>query len=230
VLWAYYTLLFGRRFPHALRLEGWLSAWEARSGRGDVPQPHEAWEAQYRGGRWDCLGRADEAARYGVIAGLLAHQRPRCVLDVGCGEGLLLDHFRPREGGSYLGIDLSAAAIEAAGRRGDDRARCVVADAEAFAPEERLDAVVLNECLYYFRDPLGQAERYHGLLRQGGILIVSMFRSPRTRALLRALKARLPPAEELELRHPKGRWYVAVFRRGNAPPGPGAAAPSGAGS
>ena len=223
-VWAYYALLFGRRFPLSRRLDRCLAAWEQASGRGDVPQSRESWDAQYRSGRWECLGRSDELARYSIIAGLLARYCPGgFVLDVGCGEGLLCDHFRPREDGGYLGIDLASAAIERAAPRVDAYTRFAVADAESFVPDRPFDAVVLNECLYYFHDPLGQAGRYLGALAPDGILVVSMFRSWRAAAVLRALRAMLPPAEELEVRHRKGKWHLAVFRRRPAPTSMGAA-------
>jgi SAM-dependent methyltransferase len=212
--WGHYRFLFGRRFPGSGGLDRWLAAWEGESARGDLPLPREAWDEQYRGGRWDCLGEAGELARYGVIAALLRRHCPRGrLLDVGCGEGLLLAHFQPGEGGSYLGIDLSVVAIERAAERHGGPPRFAVADAGSFRPEGPLDAVVLNECLYYLREPVAQAERYLGMLAPGGILIVSMFRTPRTRALSRALAAARPPEERLELRSARGRWQIAVYRR-----------------
>jgi SAM-dependent methyltransferase len=213
VSWAYYALFFGRRSPLSRRLDRWLATCEALSGRGDLPQTPERWDAEYASGRWEVLARSDELARYAIIAGFLARDRPGgFVLDVGCGEGLLCDHLRPAAGGAYLGIDLSAVAIERAKRRCREGIRFAVADAEAFVPDRRPDAVVLNECLYYFHDPLGQAGRYLDLLARDGILIVSMFRSLRATALLRALRARHRPLEELEVRHRKGAWRMAVFR------------------
>jgi hypothetical protein len=89
----------------------------------------------------------------------------------------------------------------------------VVADAEVWAPGAEFDAVVMNECLYYFHDPLAQARRYFDAVRAGGVLVVSMFESPRTRAILRVLERRLPRVERVRIETAKGAWSVAVFRR-----------------
>ena len=50
-------------------------------------------DTQYAGGQWDYLRSPDEAPRYGVVAGYTALLPGRpALLEVGCGEGLLLDH------------------------------------------------------------------------------------------------------------------------------------------
>ena len=217
----YYPLLFGRRFPGAAAGERWVRRLEALGSGGDLPLSGASWEEQYRAGRWACLRSADELARYGVIVALLDRgldqgAGARTILDVGCGEAILRD-LLPGDGyDRYVGLDLSPAAIEKArvGARPQDRLE--VADAETWAPAESFDAVVMNECLYYFHDPLAQAHRYFEAARLGGVLLVSMFESPRTRAILRALSARLPAPDRVRVSGARGTWSVAVFRRPTA--------------
>ena len=219
LLAVYYRLLFGRRFPFSGGLARWISAGERWAGRGDVPLAREEWEAQYRGGSWDFLGGVDELARYAVIASYLHHLRPGgSVLDVGCGEGVLLDHLAPFGPRRYTGIDLSEAAIRRGRERGGGNAELLVANAETYrprpgAPAQSWDAVVFNECLYYFRDPVGGALRYRGWLAEGGILVTSMFRSWRSDAIQRRLEAALPVVAKSRISNPNGTWTLAVFRR-----------------
>jgi 2-polyprenyl-3-methyl-5-hydroxy-6-metoxy-1,4-benzoquinol methylase len=209
----YYKALFGRRFPGAEALAARVHAWELATGRGDAPVSKETWEDQYRSGGWAFMRRLDEVARYAVIAGYLHHLRPGgSVLDVGCGEGLLLDHLRPLGCSRYHGIDLSEAAVAQAAPRAGGGATFAAADAEAYTPADRWDAVVFNECVYYFNDPEGTVHRYGAWLTEGGVLIVSTFRSLRADAIARRLGEELEMLEETAITNEKGTWVVRVYR------------------
>ncbi len=214
VVWAYYSALYGRRLPRTPGLERWVRTLEDVGTRGDVPVAREAWDEQYREGRWATLRSADEIARYSVIIGFLEHlAAARSILDVGCGEGILRDLLGPGRYSAYEGIDLSTVAVETARRRASAADRFEVADAATFVPAGTFDAVVLNESLYYLDDPRGQARRYLGFVRPGGLLLVSMFHSARTAAILRALEGDLELVDRVRVTGRKGAWAIAAFRR-----------------
>jgi SAM-dependent methyltransferase len=214
----YYRFLFGRRFPGAARLERRIREWERQTGRGDAPALREAWEWQYEHGNWEFMRALDELPRYSVIAGFLHRLRPGgSVLDVGGGAGILREHLLPLGFSRYLAVDLSEAAVrqgrERVARGEDDpRSSFVAADAEAFAPPGRFDAVVFNECVYYFEDPVGTVERYRGFVEPGGLLLVSMFRSRRSDVIHKKLGERLNRIEEIALVHRKGTWVVSLYQ------------------
>ena len=210
----YYRFLFGRRFPGADRLAARVRAFEAATGRGDAPLSKEAWEEQCGRGGWEFMRGLDEVARYSVIAGYLHHLKPGgSVLDVGSGEGLLADHLRPLGYSRFLGIDLSEAAIRQAAGRQDAKTAFAAADAETYAPPpERWDAIVFNECVYYFNDPVGTVRRYEAFLDEGGVFIVSSFRSRRADAIVKRLLESCRLLEETALSNPKGTWVVRVLR------------------
>ena len=208
---AWYKLLFGRRFPGSERLARRVLAWEQATGRGDAPAPKETWEAEYRLGKWELM--RDELARYSVIAAWVHHLSPGgSVLDVGAGEGLLVDHLRPLGYSRYVGIDLAEAAVEQAQARADEKTRFVTADAETYQPEGRWDVIVLNECIYYFADPLATAARYKAFLAPGGALVVSTFRSRRADAIGRRLLEAHALVEETRISTCKGTWVVRVLQ------------------
>jgi len=210
----YYRALYGRRFPFADRLERRVRAWEHLTGRGDAPVSRETWEEQYRTGHWELMRAMDEVARYSVIAGYLHRLHPGgSVLDVGAGEGLLLDHLRPLGISRYLGIDLSEEAVRQGAHRTDERASLLAADAESYRPGERWDAIVFNECVYYFEDPVGTVLAYRDGLAEGGTLIVSTFRSRRADVIAKRLIDRLPLIEEVAVTNRKGTWVVRLFRK-----------------
>jgi SAM-dependent methyltransferase len=209
----YYRFLFGRGFPLSARLAARVRAWEAATGRGDAPLSKEVWEEQYGRGGWEFMRGLDEVARYSVIAGFLHHLKPgSSVLDVGSGEGLLADHLRPFGYSRYLGVDLSEAAIRQAAGRQDDRTAFTAADAEAYTPPGRWDAVVFNECVYYFNDPVGTVRRYEACLEPGGVFIVSTFRSRRADVIVERLLERCELLEETAITNRKGTWGVRVMR------------------
>jgi len=208
----YYRLLFGRRFPGSARLAARVQAWETATGRGDAPAAKEVWEAQYGSGGWELMRRLDELARYSVIAGYLHHLKPGgSVLDVGCGEGLLADHLRPFGYARYLGVDLSETAVRQAAGRVDERTAFTAADAESYVPAGRWDAIVFNESVYYFRDPLGTVRRYEDFLAEGGLFVVSTFRSRRADVIVRRLLERYRLLEETAVSNRKGTWVVRVL-------------------
>jgi ubiquinone/menaquinone biosynthesis C-methylase UbiE len=75
----------------------------------------------------------------------------------------------------YVGIDISEAAITKALTKQDDRTHFIRADAENYTPAESFDALVFNESLYYFTDPLKTLERYMRVLKERDIAIVSTY-------------------------------------------------------
>jgi 2-polyprenyl-3-methyl-5-hydroxy-6-metoxy-1,4-benzoquinol methylase len=208
----FYKFLFGRRFPGSERLAARVRAFEAATGRGDAPLGKQAWEDQYRQGKWELMRGLDEVARYAVIAGYLHHLKPGgSVLDVGSGEGLLADHLRPLGYSRFLGVDLSEAAVLQAAGRQDATTAFAAADAEAYTPTGRWDAVVFNECVYYFADPVGSVRRYEAFLEPGGIFIVSTFRSRRADVIVKRLLESCRLLEESAITNRKGTWVVRVL-------------------
>jgi 2-polyprenyl-3-methyl-5-hydroxy-6-metoxy-1,4-benzoquinol methylase len=208
----YYRFLFGRSFPFSAGLAAKVRAWEGATGRGDAPVGKETWEEQYRQGSWEFMRRLDEVARYSVIAGYLHHLKPGgSVLDVGSGEGVLADHLRPLGYSRYLGVDLSETAIGQAAGRQDATTAFAAAAAESYAPPGRWDAVVFNECVYYFDDPVGTVRRYEAALEPGGIFIVSTFRSRRADVIVQRLLKGCRLLEETAITNRKGTWVVRVL-------------------
>lgn len=209
----YYRFLFGKRFPGSRRLAEAVADWEAETGRGDVPVAKEKWEEEYAAGKWKLMETFDEVARYSVIAGYLNELHPDgSVLDVGSGEGLLCDHLRAWGYSRFHGIDLSEAAIAQAAKRIDETTTFSAADAEKYVPEGTFDAIVFNECVYYFHDPVGTVQRYRAHLEPGGALIVSMFRGRRAETIAKRLNGVLPLLEETAITNAKGTWVIRVYR------------------
>lgn len=153
-----------------------------------MPASRQLLNDQYRKGKWDYLWSLSEFARFSVVAGYCRLLRPGgCVLEVGCGEGVLQDRMDQSSYRKYVGIDLSDDAIQRAQARVQSTAAngllpvtFVVADALAYVPSETFDVIVFNESLDYFADPVAAVSRYERFLTGNGIFIVSNFRGPDT--------------------------------------------------
>jgi SAM-dependent methyltransferase len=213
---AYYRFGLGR----GSRFERWarprVRGWERRTARGDAPFDKAQWEEQFAGGRWDYL--AAEEPRYRSLAALVARHRPAArVLDVGCGAGPLVPALRAAGISGYVGIDISEQAIAAAARFADGETRFAAVDGESFRTAEAFDAVIFNESLYYFEDPLAGVAHFARFLRPssaseaGGSFFLSMFSSRRSLAILREVERRSQVLERRTVNGPRGAWHQVVL-------------------
>jgi 2-polyprenyl-3-methyl-5-hydroxy-6-metoxy-1,4-benzoquinol methylase len=222
--------------PYLIRSASrWLrSRFERRSHSDGLSQSAQDWEAQYSAGGWDFLTQLSELPRYSVLAGYVCHlSRGGAVLDVGCGQGILLRSLPDAAYSKYVGIDLSASAIAAAQEQRrelqrpeppalqqqepqqNQRSTFLSADCESYVPGEKFDVIVFNEVLYYLRDPQQLVERYAQSLRGGGVMLVSMCTAARgSAAILGQLKAHYATVAETLVRDGETRvsWACAVFR------------------
>jgi amino acid adenylation domain-containing protein len=118
---------------------------------------------------------------------LLLGTRPRSVLDVGCGTGLILFRTAPHVE-RYWGADISAVALERLRGHTADPRRSLghvelfecPADDLGRLPDQLFDVVVLNSVVQYFSDERYLLRVLEGALRRvapGGSLLVGDVRS-----------------------------------------------------
>lgn len=178
----------------------------------------EQWDEHYRTGQWDWLGDVTELARYSVVSGYVRRAPVgAAVLDIGCGEGVLVDHVDDHVG-RYVGVDLSEAAIVRARERrpgweylvGDAATLDLTQPAVA---EGGFDVIVFNECLYYFDDPLAVVQHYLPVLAPGGLIVVSMFVQTQPAKVWAALRPAVRLLDEVFVAHETGkRWTVRLVQ------------------
>lgn len=181
------------------------------------PAERRVWEEQYASGAWDYLAGADEADHYRAIARLCHMHLPRgALLDIGCGAGILLDYLQRDAGmdaSRYTGIDLAQAALEQAAAR-FPQAHFAQCDYAAAALPGRFDALVFNETLYCFADPLGIVEKcITENAAPGALLIVSMY-GEHHEDIWAALAARCALVDEEIVDNPQRgvRWKVRALQ------------------
>jgi SAM-dependent methyltransferase len=138
-------------------------------------QERDFWER--RAAAWD--RRADEVSSFvdtygGAALDALAVQAGERVLDVGCGPGTTTIELARQVGpdGEVVGVDISEAMIDAAGRRADastlSNVRFVVADAGTEPLGDLYDAVFSRFGVMFFLDPTAAFANIGRALRPGG--------------------------------------------------------------
>jgi SAM-dependent methyltransferase len=181
---------------------------------GDVPVPKEQWEHEYRSGKWRYLERLDELGRYSIIVGYFSYfKKGGALLDVGCGHGLLRKHLAPCLYSKYVGIDISSEAIRQAAHLEDEKSPFICADAESYQPDELFDAIVFNESLYYFHDPIKVITAYEYCLKDDGLFLISLYVTARTIGILKQLNALYAVQDEVTITNKAHVWICGVLWR-----------------
>jgi SAM-dependent methyltransferase len=202
--WLYYRYIF-------LRENRLARAIESVVGRPEVPS-QQRWESEYENGSWGRLRDLTEQAHNGVVLSYIDHLRPEgSVLEIGCGEGILLRRLRQIGYRDYTGIDISEVVIARCQQLSDSKTRFVACDAENYVPGSAHDVIVLNECIYYFVEPVATLQRYASYLKPGGVFVLSLFDSLRSRPIRRRLKESFFLLDETRISNAKGTWYCLVL-------------------
>ena len=109
------------------------------------------------------------------------------ILDVGCGEGWLIDQIsRQLSGISFTGIDVSTFGVERANKRNINNAKFSVYGGEAFPfPGQTFDVVLSSFVFEHLSDPMGTFNEMNRVVKKSGSVIIvcpnfgsPLFRSP----------------------------------------------------
>ncbi|QKW05282.1 amino acid adenylation domain-containing protein [Streptomyces sp. NA04227] len=164
----------------------WSQAYEAQEDGREVDPTFDirGWGSSYTDGRIP----AEEMREWVEhTASLVLDLRPRSVLDIGCGTGLLLYRAAPHCE-RYWGLDVSPTAVQRlrtgtrTPERGLDQVELFECPAHGVGelPEQKFDVVVLNSVVQYFSDEnylLGVLESALERVAPGGSLVVGDVRS-----------------------------------------------------
>ncbi|MFZ0927696.1 MAG: class I SAM-dependent methyltransferase [Syntrophobacteraceae bacterium] len=134
------------------------------------------WERQFREGGWDFLKSENQIARYSVLSSYMKHLgRPIALLDVGCGEGLILNFCDRKWLAHYSGVDISQTGLDRIkSLLPTDRLIC--SGLEEFTSQEKFDVILFNEVLYYTADPESHLKRFRNYLNPGGFILISSWK------------------------------------------------------
>jgi 2-polyprenyl-3-methyl-5-hydroxy-6-metoxy-1,4-benzoquinol methylase len=141
------------------------------------------WDKEYRDNKWHF---ADNTMGDCVYPHLEKHARNGSILDMGCGSGNTATELAESAYHSYVGVDISEAALAKAIKRTKESGRqdknsFACSDFLAYQPAGQFDVVLFRESMYHV--PLGKIkdvlDRYSAYLKEGGVIIVRLFAGSR---------------------------------------------------
>jgi 2-polyprenyl-3-methyl-5-hydroxy-6-metoxy-1,4-benzoquinol methylase len=136
------------------------------------------WDREFSSGDWDFL---DDTAGDCVYQHVEKYARKGSILDLGCGPGNTANELDAAAYTTYIGLDISEAALEKARRRTEANGRSEKnffrqGDFLTFTPDWTFNVILFRESLYHV--PMGKIkpvlDRYAKFLRYGGVLMVRL--------------------------------------------------------
>jgi 2-polyprenyl-3-methyl-5-hydroxy-6-metoxy-1,4-benzoquinol methylase len=194
----------------------WSTIWRRLAGRFTyLPclYSKNEWDKQYAAGRWDFLSGIGELAHHSMIAGYVrGFGAGKSVLDLCCGTGALQNVLDDTSYSTYVGVDISEAAILQAQTCQNPKTSFICADITTFTPTQTFDAIVFNECLYYLPDPLETLSRYRAFLNDRGVFVISMYVERQTRRIWKMVDAAYFVKDAVQITNQAGTsWIVKVL-------------------
>ena len=167
-------------------------------GGGDYYGWITAQPKYHAGARWEWRIIRDDFA---------ALQSPVRVLEVGCGDGKLMEFLKHLGHVTMVGVDVSAPSIDKARAQGFDVRLAAFEDlADVLRAEPPFDAVILSHVLEHVGDPLGVMRQVASLLVPGGHIYAAVPYSPMSRELAGWDIQNLPP-------HHLTRWNQTALAK-----------------
>jgi 2-polyprenyl-3-methyl-5-hydroxy-6-metoxy-1,4-benzoquinol methylase len=173
------------------------------------------WDRQYASGFGYQLRLPEEQEHnQTLVEFMVSANKNKTILDVGCGEGLLLDYLDRWGYQKYVGIDFSDVALRNASKRANAKTSFVSGLAESFVPDGQFDSIIFNECLYCFADPWQVIHRYEQYLTPHGVMLVSLFtKTERVKLLAAELPKHFRIARNATITNEAGTWECAMLAR-----------------
>jgi trans-aconitate methyltransferase len=111
------------------------------------------------------------------------------MLDLGCGDGLLWDYYRPLSNSTLWGVDYAPSAVAKAASRGIPNSAFECRDFQTWEPGLRFSVVVFNESVYYIDDIGAALRRAQSWLAPGGVVLLCMMDTLVTRRVWKDIRA-----------------------------------------
>jgi SAM-dependent methyltransferase len=181
------------------------------------------WDREFSGTKWDFI---DNTVGDCVYPHLEKFAENGSILDLGCGPGNTANELAATAYKTYVGVDISEAALAKAVRRTQENGRAdknsfARSDFLGYAPTQKFDLILFRESMYHV--PFGQVrailDKYSKYLKTGGVFIVRLYAGdiatgkikPRVTAKMDLIKREFDIVESTEYELP-GRPTVLVFR------------------
>jgi SAM-dependent methyltransferase len=137
------------------------------------------WNAEFSGGRWDCLESSGGDVVYPFIE---KYANRGNILDLGCGSGSTGNELIVAAYSDYTGVDIADLAIEKARIKTKENCRAdknhyFQSDISTYTPTRQFDVILFRDSIYYVPPAKvrGMLERYSPYLKDDGVFIVRMW-------------------------------------------------------
>ncbi len=136
------------------------------------------WDQEFSGTHWDFI---DNTAGDCVYSYLEKYLENGGILDLGCGPGNTANELAETAYTTYVGVDISEAALAKATRRTKENGRAgknsfACSDFLGYRPTQEFDVILFRESMYHV--PLGKVkallEQFSKYLKDDGVFIVRM--------------------------------------------------------
>ena len=136
------------------------------------------WDAEFEGGKWNFIDDTRGDCVYGYLE---KYGRQGSILDLGCGPGNTANELVDSAYRTYVGVDISEAALEKGRKRSQANGRgqknsFAQADFLTYQPTQNFDVILFRESMYHV--PIGKIkemlDRYALNLAPDGVFIVRM--------------------------------------------------------
>jgi 2-polyprenyl-6-hydroxyphenyl methylase/3-demethylubiquinone-9 3-methyltransferase len=136
------------------------------------------WDKEFSGDKWNFIDNTVGDCVYPYLEKYIDNG---CILDLGCGPGNTANELAVTSYGTYVGVDISEAALRKATSRTEkcgraQKNRFVCGDFVGYVPNQKFNVILFRESMYHV--PLGKVktvlDRYSSYLTNGGVFIVRM--------------------------------------------------------
>src|SRR5271155_713184 len=137
------------------------------------------WDKEFSSTKWDFIDNTVGDCVYPYLEKYAQHGN---ILDLGCGPGNTANELTAEVYRSYVGVDISEAALAKAVKRSQENGRAdknsfVASDFLGYKPTQGFDIILFRESLYHV--PYGQVkpilDKYSKNLKAGGVFIVRLY-------------------------------------------------------
>ncbi|MCT1531342.1 class I SAM-dependent methyltransferase [Sphingobacterium daejeonense] len=169
------------------------------------------WNNEFKNGRWSYLKEEDESIRYIEIANIVNEKEFYSILDLGCGECILLNYIYRYS--NYVGVDISEIAINNVAVNGDG-IKLICSEIETYQTSLKYDFIIFNESLYYLKNSFLVLNNYVKKLNRGGKLILSIFNTQDNKMYITYILNTYKSAKTTIVKNRNGiEWVVIIIGR-----------------
>jgi len=181
------------------------------------------WDKEFSGTKWDFI---DNTVGDCVYAYLEKYAQKGNILDLGCGPGNTANELAGEAYQSYIGVDISEAALAKAVKRSQENGRAsknsfVNSDFLGYQPTQEFDIILFRESMYHvpYRQMIPILEKYSKRLKPSGVFVVRLYAGdiqtgvikPRVTSKLELIKREYEVVESRQF-DGAGKPTVLVFR------------------